>query len=94
MTEPATGPTPPKQPEQPSGSKPAKPLSPSDQKSAFLLNSPFAKMFRASGATPTVKEMRAIMNGILKSAVDRIKKDEARWKKAMKKMKDAIEGND
>lgn len=67
---------------------------PMPEKDAFLLKSPFAKMFAATGTEPTAKEMRMIINSILKYQVDQIKKQDAAWKKAMKKLKDAIEGKD
>lgn len=51
-------------------------------------------MFRATGAMPTVKEIKMIINGILKEQITHIKRDEEMWKKAMKKMKEVIEGND
>lgn len=88
-----TGPTP-EPPPKPT-TTPAQPLTPSQ--SAYdeqLLKSPFAKMFAKTGATPTVKEMQAIMNNILKSVVDAIKQQEAREKKAADKLKKVIEGKD
>ena len=51
-------------------------------------------MFERTGAMPTVKEIRAIINGILKQQIDEIKRQDAGWKRAMKKLKEAIEGND
>ena len=90
------GSQPPHEPEPvkpPAGGKvPAQPVE--DSKDAYLLKSPFAKMFTLHGGKVTAKEMRAIINGILKSVVDDIKKQDARWKKAMEKMKKTIEGND
>lgn len=80
---------PPQEPIHPS--TPSAPPS-SDQADAFLLQSPFAKMFRATGAMPTVKEIRAIINGILKQEIAEIKRQDAAWKSAMKKLKEAIEG--
>ncbi|MDN3505925.1 MAG: hypothetical protein P0S96_01695 [Simkaniaceae bacterium] len=83
----------PKQPQQPAEpGKTAKPLDPSDSKDAFLLKSPFAKMFEQTGAKPTVKEMKGIIDGILKTVINQVKKQDAGWKKAMKKMKEAILG--
>lgn len=97
MTTPPTGSAPDSKPD-PIKSSPnvpsPKPLESSDSKDAILLNSPFAKMFRGTGAEPTVQEMRAIINGILQQQIDTIKQQDARWKEAMKKLKDAIEGND
>lgn len=93
-------PTAPKPPE-PQGPKPdpikapkgkPTPMQPSNSKYDFLLNSPFAKMFKATGAMPTVKEIRAIINGILKQQLNEMKRQDAGWKKAMRKLKDAIEG--
>ena len=81
-------------PEPPKPSEAPKPLKPADGNDSFLLNSPFAKMFERTGAMPTVKEIRAIINGILKQQIDEIKKQDAGWKRAMKKLKEAIEGND
>ena len=94
MPQPTGGPgsTPPPKPIKPSGG--SKPLSPSDSKDAFLLESPFAKMFRASGAMPTVKEIRAIINGILKEQINEIKRSDAEWKKAMQHLKKVIEGDE
>jgi len=92
MTTPTEGPSPLKPPDKPSGPSP-KPIKPAkDKKDEYLLKSPFAKMFERTGATPTVKEMRAIINGILKTEIDQIKKQDAGWKKAMKRLKEAIEG--
>ena len=94
MPEPTSGAgsNPPPKPIKPTGSP--KPLSPSDAKDAFLLQSPFAKMFRATGAQPTVKEIRMIINGILKEQINEIKRSDAQWKKAMEHMKKVIEGNE
>jgi ABC-type glycerol-3-phosphate transport system substrate-binding protein len=91
--------TTPPQPPGAGGEEPLKPpaksqkLDPSDSKYAFLLKTPFAKMFERAGATPTIKQMRAIIDQILKQTIREIKRQEKGWKKAMKKMKDAIEGN-
>lgn len=88
-------PSEPQGPKQPEPLKPVKkptPLHPADKKDAFLLNSPFAKMFARTGAKPTIKEMRAIINGILKTQINEIKRQDASWKKAMKKLKEAILG--
>jgi|GEM_PF-2655580 len=83
----------PKQPQKPAESdKTAKPLDPSDSKYAFLLKSPFAKMFEHTGAKPSVKEMKGIIDGILKTVINEIKRQDAGWKKAMKKLKRAILG--
>ncbi|NGX37854.1 MAG: hypothetical protein K1000chlam2_01017 [Chlamydiae bacterium] len=84
---------PPSGPGAPTPPEPSKPIQPSDSKDAFLLNSPFAKMFKATGHTPTVKEIKAIIDGILKHEISEIKRQDAGWKKAMKKLKEAIEGN-
>jgi len=81
-------------PQPPKPSHAPKPLNPVDKKDEFLLKSPFAKMFERTGMTPTAKEMRAIINGILKQQIDEIKRQDAGWKRAMKKIKEAIEGND
>jgi hypothetical protein len=95
MTTPPSGPgQPPPPPEHiqpPSTPKMAKS---DDPRAAFLLSSPFAKMFEGTGAQPTAKEMHAIINGILKQQINEIKRSDAGWKKAMKKLKEAIEGND
>ena len=80
-------------PSAPTPPEPSKPIQP-DSKDAFLLNSPFAKMFKATGTMPTVKEIKAIIDGILKQQILEIKRQDAGWKKAMKKLKEAIEGND
>ena len=84
---------PPKPPAVPS--KPGKIGKPSSEDQASALeNSPFAKMFEATGAMPTAKEIRAIINGILRQQVAVIKRDDEEWKKANRKLKEAIEGND
>ena len=70
-----------------------KPMVRSKEDSA-LLNSPFAKMFRAAGAVPTLKQIKAIINGILMTQVRAIRKDEARWKKVIRKMKERMEGKE
>lgn len=72
-------------------SSPATPASSEEQRDSFLLQSPFAKMFQATGVPPTVKEIRAIINGILQQEISEIKRQDAAWKKAMKQLKDAIE---
>lgn len=93
MTTP-TGPTEPTPEPQPQGPKgPSGEIKPMDSKDP-LLQSPFAKMFAKTGAMPTVKEMRMIMNQILKQEVDEIKRQDAEWKKAMKKLKKTIEGKE
>lgn len=88
MTTPPTGP---KQPDKPEPLKPSKPV---DKKDEYLLNSPFAKMFKATGVMPTPKEIQAIINGILKGQISAIKKQDESWKKSMQKMKKAILGDD
>ena len=90
---PPTGSQPPMQPLQPSGSTKSASGDTSAQ-DAFLLTTPWAKMFERAGATPTGKEIRGIINGILNKQIDDIKKEDAKWKEAMKKLKDIIEGND
>ena len=92
-TTPPSGNQPPKKPVQPTPAKPAK-MAPSDAKFAYLLKSPFAKMFEKSGATPTIKAMKAIIDGIVKHQLVVMKQNDKEWKKAMKKMKDSIKGND
>lgn len=80
---------PPQQPIHPTS--PANPPSSAEQRDSFLLQSPFAKMFQATGVPPTVQEIRAIINGILKQEISEIKRQDEAWKKAMKQLKDAIE---
>lgn len=87
------------EPTRPSGpvgsSGPLKPETPAQ--SAYdseLLSSPFAKMFAKTGAMPTAKEMQAIINNLLKSVIDEIKRQEAEAKKAYEKMKKVIEDKD
>lgn len=91
MTEstPPTGPKPPPESQPPPAPQP---IDPSDSKAAFLLKSPFAKMFEKTGATPTVKEMKAIINGILRQQIQEIKKSDDRWKQAMENLRKAIQG--
>lgn len=85
------GSQPPQEPIQPPlGKTPAEPTV--DKKDAYLLKSPFAKMFTAHGAKVTAKEIRAIINGILKQQVEEIKKQDAKWKKAMRKLRETLEG--
>ena len=89
----------------PAGEAPQEPIQPltppsspsptgDDSKYAFLLKSPFAKMFRATGAMPTIKEMRAIMDGILNTVIQQMKLQEAEEKKAQERLKKVIEGQD
>ncbi len=56
-----------------------------------MATSPFAKMFAQTGALPTAKELKAIIDGILKAELQAIKKSEDSWKASMKKIKEAIE---
>lgn len=51
-------------------------------------------MFRATGAMPTIKEMRAIMDGILNTVIQQMKLQEAEEKKAQERLKKVIEGQD
>lgn len=77
----------------PSEPQPSQPVNPAQSKSAqdvALLNSPFAQMFRKSGAQPTPKEIQEIINGILKQQVTQIKLQDAAWQRAMKKLKNAM----
>ena len=67
---------------------------PTPSESGSILNSPFAKMFAKVGVFPTAKQMIQIMGNILKQQIDQIRKSEQSWKEAMRKMKDAIEGDD
>jgi len=79
----------------PQSTTPAQPLSP--QESAYdeqLMKSPFAKMFAKTGAMPTVKEMKAIINNLLKSVVEEIKRQDAEAKAAAEKLRKVIEGKD
>jgi hypothetical protein len=93
MTTPASGPSPTPPPQGPSPAGGQSPQS-SDEKDAYLLQSPFAKMFRATGHMPTAQEMKAMMNGILMQAVNQIKQQDQQWKKAMQKLKEQLEGKD
>lgn len=65
-----------------------------DEKYAFLLKSPFAKMFERAGAAPTAKEMHAIMNGIMMSTFYELKRQEDHRKETDKHLKDVIEERD
>ena len=101
MTTPGAGPSPtpppqgPQGPQGPSTPPPSsQPAQQTDQQDAALLNSPFAKMFAATGTMPTAKEMQAIINGILNQVVAQVKQDDAQWKKAMEKLKKQLEGKD
>lgn len=66
----------------------------SDAQDAFLLQSPFAKMFSQTGAAPTAKEMKMIIDNILKSIMNDMKQQEAQAKKAAEHLKKVIEGED
>lgn len=57
-----------------------------------IMNSPWAKMFEAAGMTPTAKELHQMMSYIIKGQLHTIKVDQERMKKAMRKMKETIEG--
>lgn len=85
----------------PEPSQPPKSLGPTGPESpaqsaydAELLKSPFAKMFAKTGAEPTAKEMQAIINNLLKSVIDEIKRQDAEAKKAAEKLKRVIEDKD
>lgn len=91
MTTPTSGPGAPEPQPPPTPSSGGKPIEP--HKSS-MLDSPFARMFAATGAMPTVKQMTMIINGILKQQVDQIKQQDAQAKKNAKKLRDAIEGKD
>lgn len=89
---PPAGP-PPQQPPESSG--PAKAESPAQSAyDAQLLKSPFAKMFAKTGAEVTAKEMQAIINNLLKSVIDEIKRQDAEAKAAYEKLKKVIEDKD
>ncbi len=82
-------------PHQPESAGPSKPESPAQSAyDAELLKSPFAKMFAKTGAEPTAKEMQAIINNLLKSVIDEIKRQDAEVKKAAEKLKKVIEDKD
>lgn len=66
----------------------------SDSKYSFLLNTPFAQMFARAGATPTAEEMHAIMNGIVMSLLDEMKRQEKHRKEVAQHLKDVSEGKD
>ncbi len=89
MSVPPTGPggAPPPAPKGPTGP-------PSKQSSDWVLTSPWAKMFTAVGMTPTAKELHQIIANLLKQELQTIKKDQERMKKAMRKMKERMEGNE
>ena len=94
-----TPPSGPKVPEQtPKPIQPSKGVSkmPSGQpkEEASVSNSPFAKMFERSGVTPTAKQIHMMMSTLLKQTLTDIKKNDERWKKAMRKLKREIEGKD
>ncbi len=93
MTEstPPTGPKPPPESQPPPTPQP---IDPSDSKDAFLLKSPFAKMFEKTGAMPTVKEIKAIINGILQQQIQAIKRSDDQWKQAMENLRKAIQGEE
>ncbi len=84
---------PPTDPSQPPPSGPKGPAASSPKSSDWVLNSPWAKMFKGTGMSPTAKELHQMINSILKHQVQEIKKDQARMKKALRKIKEAIEGN-
>ena len=95
-TTPPGGMPPPKKPETPSeGLKPpAIPATAKDKQYAYLLKSPFAKMFAKAGATVTGKEIHGIVVGILKNVMANMKLVDKGWQKANNEMKKACEGND
>lgn len=76
----------------PSSSPP--PSGSGDQLPPSMMNSPFVRMFSQTGATPSAKEIKQMMDNILKDVMAAIKKGDDRWKASMRKIKDAIEGND
>lgn len=80
----------------PPGGKPAKAQESGgdDEKYAFLLKSPFAKMFERAGAAPTGKEIHAIMNGIMMTTFYEFKRQEDHRKEVDKHLKDVIEERD
>lgn len=85
----------------PSGSSPKEPTSApqaskqrEDLKYAYLKSSPFIKMFTDRGQEPSGREMKAIIDSILNSIIDQFKKEDARMKKAMEKLKRQLQGQD
>lgn len=89
---PSGGPTGSSGPIKPSGAGPTQPSD--DAKYAQYLQSPFAKMFEKTGAKPTGKEMKEIIDNILKTVIDQAKKQEAQMKKALKKLGREERGED
>lgn len=62
-----------------------------DEIAPGLSNSPWAQMFAKSGTLPTAKELKQLIDGLLRDVIHRIKKDDDRWKEVMRKMKEVIE---
>ncbi len=92
-TTPPGGPTGPghtPEPIKPAGAPKGHPGTPKEEPN--ISNSPFAKMFARSGAVLTQKQLHMMMSSLLKQTLTEIKREDARWKKAMKKLKDEIEG--
>lgn len=87
-----TGSTP--EPLKPPSPQPLTPSGGGDSKYAFYLKSPWAKMFKATGVEPTVKEIKMIIDGVLQQVMNSMKQEEAETKKAEEHLKKVIEGQD
>lgn len=72
----------------------AKPPSPGGAGAPDLSSNPFAQMFAKLGVPATAQQLTEMMNNYIKSILDTIKKDQARDMKALRKMRDVIEGRD
>lgn len=94
-TTPPGGPQGPNQPPEPKklGEVPKLPKG-QEQEQPSMLNSPFAKMFERMGITPTAKQIHMMMSNLLRQTLTEIKRDDKRWKEAMKKLKKEIEGKE
>lgn len=96
---PASIPPPGQGPSKPDGqAKIPKPMisgsSSSDSKDSFYLQSPFAKMFKRTGAEVTPKMMKMIIDNILRTVVEAYKQQAKEAKKANEHLKKVIEGKE
>lgn len=72
-------------------SSPIQPQPSNGASNAPAMNSPFAQMFAKTGMTPTPKELKMIIDNLLRDQISEIKKNDQRWKEAMRKWKEELE---
>lgn len=73
---------------------PAQPMTPAMPAPAqSMASSPFFQMFERAGMTLDAKQFTQIINNLLRTVIDQIKKSDESWKRAMDELKESMKDN-